>query len=47
MKVNEELLKAALIILDENEETMNEEVSLISSVGCFGCGLGCSGTVGG
>lgn len=47
MKVNEELLQAAFIILNENDEVMNEELSLINSIGCFGCGLGCSGTVGG
>lgn len=46
MKVTEELLNAAMAALDENQSVMDDE-QLINSIGCFGCGLGCSDTVGG
>lgn len=47
MKVSEELMNAAVETLDNNQSKMNAELSAINSIGCFGCGLGCSGTVGG
>lgn len=46
MKVSEELLSAAIATLDEAQKEMDEK-QLISSIGCFGCGLGCTDTVGG
>ncbi len=46
MKVTEELLNAAVAALESNQSAMDEE-QLINSIGCFGCGMGCSGTVGG
>lgn len=46
MKVTEELLNAAIAILDAKQGTMDDD-QLINSIGCFGCGLGCSDTVGG
>ncbi len=46
MKVTEELLNAAIATLEASQGTM-EENQLINSIGCFGCGLGCSDTVGG
>lgn len=47
MKVTEELLKAAAETVQQNSEMLEEEQAIISSIGCFGCGLGCSDTVGG
>ena len=47
MKVNEELMSAVVETLEKNQGEMNAELSNISTIGCFGCGLGCSGTVGG
>lgn len=46
MKVNEELLNAATSIVTQNQEKMDSAQSIIDCAGCFGCGLGCSGTVG-
>lgn len=46
MKVNEELMFAANHILEESQNEMSAEQSIIDCAGCFGCGLGCSGTVG-
>lgn len=46
MKVSEELLSEAIAALDEAQHVMDESQS-ISSIGCFGCGLGCTDTVGG
>lgn len=47
MKVTEDLLKAATETIQQNCEMLAREQSTISSIGCFGCGLGCSDTVGG
>lgn len=47
MKVTKDLLDAANSVLAQNQQEMNNEQSIINSIGCFGCGLGCSGTVGG
>lgn len=47
MKVTEELLKAATETIHQNSEVLENEQSIISSIGCFGCGMGCSDTVGG
>ena len=47
MKVTEDLLKAATETIQQNSEVLEKEQSEIVSIGCFGCGLGCSDTVGG
>lgn len=47
MKVTDELLEAAIEILEQNQNVLDVELSRISSIGCFGCGMGCSDTVGG
>lgn len=45
MKVTKELLRAANTIIEDNVAVMDD--IRIASIGCFGCGLGCSDTVGG
>lgn len=47
MKVTRELLNAATATIKQNSAVIEAEQSNITSIGCFGCGLGCSGTVGG
>lgn len=47
MKVTEDLLNAATEIIQQNSEMLENEQSIIASIGCFGCGMGCSDTVGG
>ena len=45
MKVTDELLRAAGSVIDNNAAMMDD--IRIASIGCFGCGLGCSDKVGG
>lgn len=47
MKVTKELLDAATETIQQNSEVLEKEQSMILSIGCFGCGMGCSDTVGG
>ncbi len=46
MNVNELLLAEAKSVLEANREMLMAD-ERIMSIGCFGCGLGCSDTVGG
>jgi hypothetical protein len=43
MKVSELLLKEAAMLVKNADSSL---VSEIVACGCFGCGMGCSGTVG-
>ncbi|MDH6305893.1 hypothetical protein M2459_003103 [Parabacteroides sp. PF5-5] len=43
MKVSELLLEEATLLV---ENTNNNLVAEMAACGCFGCGMGCSGTVG-
>ncbi len=47
MEVTEDLLQAATEIIQQSSDVLEEERSIIVSIGCFGCGMGCSDTVGG
>ncbi len=47
MLVSEELLVEVQSTLEENQKAMTSGAEAIQTIGCFGCGLGCSGTVGG
>lgn len=47
MKVNEDLLATANFILNNNQNEMESNCDVVTTIGCWGCGLGCSGTVGG
>lgn len=47
MQVSEELLIEAKSTLEDNQKVMSSEAEAIQTIGCFGCGLGCSGEVGG
>ena len=47
MKVSDEMLAIASALVADNRETIDRVEHTIVSIGCFGCGLGCSDTVGG
>jgi hypothetical protein len=46
MQVNEMLLAEAKMLLEANREQLVADERIVS-IGCFGCGFGCSDTVGG
>ncbi len=46
MNVQETLLAEAKTTLEENRQALVADDTIVS-FGCFGCGLGCSDTVGG
>lgn len=45
MKISNELLMAAKSTVETSRDARVLNESIVS-LGCFGCGLGCSGTVG-
>ena len=46
MKVNDSLMAEAIELLQDNQELI-ADTKRETSVGCSGCGMGCSGIVGG